>query len=235
MKLFSKILIGSALGICFFPSYAFNDSFSVGGNLSFTTDYLVRGVTQTNEGPAVQGALRVNHESGLYAGMWASNLNFSEAPVEDRAHIEIDYSLGYAQQLPTGVSYGLEWTYYSYPDANSKFNYDSHEVSLNLGYVKANSALGFKYAYSPEAFGESGKAHYLELRLNQQLGQGIAFNVHAGHQIYSDDEKGAQDYTNYGVGLSYSIPKFFDVSINYADTDLDNLKSSTFFKISKDF
>lgn len=235
MKLFSKILIGSSLVMGFSSSYAVDNPFSVRGNLSLTTDYLVRGITQTNEGPALQGGLDINHESGAYAGVWGSSLNFSEAAIEDRAHVEVDYSLGYAQQLPTGTRYGVEWVYYTYPDANSEFNYDNHEVSLNLGYVKADTALGLTYAYSPEAFGEGGQAHYFELQLNQRLAQGVGFNAYAGQQIYSDDEKGGEDYMNYGVSLSYSIPNFFDVSINYADTDLDNVESSTFFKISKDF
>jgi len=232
LKLFSKILIGSSLMVGFSSSYAV---IGVSGNLTLATDYLVRGITQTSDGPALQGGLDVKHENGAYAGVWGSSLNFDEATTDDRAHVEIDYSLGYAQKLTSGTTYGLEWVYYTYPGAEGRFNYDFHEVALNFGYEKADTNFGFTYAYSPESFGEGGQAHYFELELGQKTAQGIGFNAYVGQKIYSDDEKAGEDYMNYGVSLSYAIPGFFDVSVNYADTDLDNVESSTFFKISKDF
>lgn len=235
MRLLFKTSISYSLLTGFSTLYAANMPLGISGNLTFATDYLVRGITQTNEGPAIQGELDVIHENGVYAGVWGSSLNFSEAAIEDRAHVEVDYSVGYAQRLRTGTSYGVEWVYYTYPDANGEFNYDFHEVALNLGYEQASTAFGFTYAYSPESFGEGGQAHYFELKLGHKMAQGVGLNAYVGQQIYSDDEKGGEDYMNYGVSLSYSVQNFFDVSVNYADTDLDNVESSTFFEISKDF
>ena len=46
------------------------------GNVALTTDYVWRGVSQTDEGPAVQGGFDYEHESGFSAGVWGSNVDF---------------------------------------------------------------------------------------------------------------------------------------------------------------
>ena len=238
MKLFSKILVSSSLMASFSPLYAANSPLGISGNLTLTTDYVFRGLTQTNEEPAIQGGFNVEHDSGVYAGLWGSSLNFDEAGVEDRAHVEIDYSVGYAQHLPSGTTYGLGWAYYTYPGAGGHLNYDFHEVVLDLGYERAGTTFGFAYAYSPEFFGEVGQAHYFQLKLGQTTSQGLGLNAYVGRQAFSDNDMAGDDYTDYGVSMSYSIQNYFDVSINYTDTDLDNVeaaKGRAFFMISKDF
>ena len=48
-------------------------------NVALTTDYVWRGVSQnTDESPALQGGFDFADESGFYAGVWASNVNFVE-------------------------------------------------------------------------------------------------------------------------------------------------------------
>jgi uncharacterized protein (TIGR02001 family) len=40
-------------------------------NVALTSDYVFRGVSQTDEDPAIQGGFDVSHDSGLYIGTWA--------------------------------------------------------------------------------------------------------------------------------------------------------------------
>ncbi len=52
-------------------------------NIGAVSNYIWRGVSQTGDGAAVQGGLDVGHESGFYAGTWASNIDLDEgAPQE---------------------------------------------------------------------------------------------------------------------------------------------------------
>ena len=46
------------------------DTFSA--NVGLFSEYVFRGITNTNEGPAIQGGFDYAHESGFYAGVWAS-------------------------------------------------------------------------------------------------------------------------------------------------------------------
>ena len=67
--------------------------FTFSGNAGIVTDYVYRGISQTDEGPAVQGGFDVGHSSGLYAGIWGSNVDFND---EDEAYDENEYNLGYS-------------------------------------------------------------------------------------------------------------------------------------------
>ena len=67
------------------PSYA-----AVSANVSFASDYIWRGMTQS-DGPAIQGGFDYEADGGFYAGIWGSNVNFN-----DGAGSELDYYFGYA-------------------------------------------------------------------------------------------------------------------------------------------
>ena len=54
------------------------------GNVGLTTDYVFRGISQTDEKPAIQGGLDYAHSSGAYAGVWASNVDFNDGDVLQR-------------------------------------------------------------------------------------------------------------------------------------------------------
>src|SRR5450830_659674 len=46
------------------------------GNVGLVSQYVFRGLTQTNGGPAVQGGADYSHTSGFYAGTWLSNISW---------------------------------------------------------------------------------------------------------------------------------------------------------------
>ena len=45
-------------------------------NVGVVTDYRFRGITQTNYGGALQGGVDFSHKSGIYLGVWASNVSW---------------------------------------------------------------------------------------------------------------------------------------------------------------
>lgn len=47
---------------------------TITGNVSLTSQYRLRGITQTDEDIALQGGITIAHSSGFYVGTWASNL-----------------------------------------------------------------------------------------------------------------------------------------------------------------
>ena len=58
----------------------------VTGNIGATSNYLWRGTTQTSNEAAIQGGLDYAHDSGFYAGTWASNVDFG-----DETSYELDF------------------------------------------------------------------------------------------------------------------------------------------------
>ena len=61
-----------------------------------TNDYVFRGISQTDDVPAIQGNIDWSHDSGIHLGMWASNVKFTDAS------IEIDYTGGCLPSAPMG-------------------------------------------------------------------------------------------------------------------------------------
>ena len=57
---------------------ATTEAADISGNVSLATDYVYRGYSQTNEQPTIQGGFDVAGESGLYGGVWASNVEFGD-------------------------------------------------------------------------------------------------------------------------------------------------------------
>jgi uncharacterized protein (TIGR02001 family) len=56
---------------------------SISANIGAVSNYIWRGVTQTGDQAAVQGGFDYAHESGFYAGTWASNVDFDEGGSEE--------------------------------------------------------------------------------------------------------------------------------------------------------
>lgn len=95
--------------------------------LTATSDYTFDGISQTQEKPAFQASLDYSHESGFYAGVWGSNVDFGD---DDPADIEIDYYGGYSADVgDTGFSYEAGLYYYTYTGAPSS-GYDYGELLL---------------------------------------------------------------------------------------------------------
>ena len=74
--------------------------FSVSGNVGIYSDYIFRGYTQTENKPALQGGFDVSHSSGLYAGVWASNVDWTVQGGSMRDNsVEIDLYAGFAGEF----------------------------------------------------------------------------------------------------------------------------------------
>lgn len=228
MKTINKTALASSL-LMISGIVAAAEPFSFGGNVTLTSDYVFRGFTQTMEDPAIQGGFDINHESGVYAGVWASNVKFG---VGDPAHLELDYSLGYSSELGNGVNYDLAYYYYTYPGVEDNLNYDFSELKLGLGYQMFNA----EYYYSNDFFGGVGKAHYFSLGGDFELGQGFTAGWHVGRQNFSDLTD--SNYTDWNVSVGRTLAGV-DFSLAYSDTNVDNAAGvadgRVYFSASKSF
>jgi uncharacterized protein (TIGR02001 family) len=186
--------------------------FTASANVGFVTDYVFRGISQTDEQPAVQGGFDVTHTSGLYAGVWGSNVDFNDG---DEAHIETDFYAGYASEYQ-GFAYDLGAIYYAYPGADSDLDYDYFELAASLGYDFDVASLSGAINYTPDYFGGLDEGVYYAATLEVPLPYDFSFNAHAGHQTIDEGE----DYTDWSLGLGYSVAGF-DLSLAYYETDLD--------------
>lgn len=192
----------------------------ISANVAFTNDYRFRGISQTNEDFAVQGGFDYAHESGFYAGTWASVVdNFFGA------NSEVDLYAGFGGAMSDSLSWDLNVLYFYYPGAstaggNPEINFV--EVTPGLSYSADSFSSSFSVSYSPDYFGESDTSFYYNLGVDIPLSGGLGLGLHAGYQTVDDNDAwGTPDYTDWSVSLSKSMGGL-DWSLAYIDTDLSD-------------
>lgn len=94
-------------------------------NVALSSEYMWRGMTQSDGQAAISGGFDIAGESGAYFGVWGSNVEYG-----DDATMELDYYLGYAGETEGGLSYDIGYLLYDFPGAD----YDAEEIYLGLGY-----------------------------------------------------------------------------------------------------
>lgn len=188
--------------------------YTLSANVALATDYVFRGISQTDNEPAIQGGFDFNHKSGVYAGVWASNVDFGPA---DDTKLEMDLYAGYSSTFAEKATWSAGVLYYLYPDQN-RDNY--LELLGSLGYDFGIAALTGGLAFSNDFFASSGDAVYYSLGATVPLPAEFKLNLLVGHQDIDDNDRfGTPDYTHYSVGASREFLGFnFDLS--YQDTDI---------------
>lgn len=206
------------------PDGAGSGPFAFSAGATVTSDYVYRGYTQTDGGPAVQGYVGLAHESGLYGEIWASNVDFDD----DEAEAEVDFLASYSQEIgPVTAEGGV--AYYWYPGVDGDWDYNYTELFLTLYADMFEDAISMAWSayYSPEFFGGSGNAEYLEWQTTVPVAWADTdlFDVNGtlGYQWIEDNNTyGAPDYFNWSAGLSRTFRDVLTASLTYYGTDVDD-------------
>lgn len=186
------------------------------GNVTMATDYVYRGISQTDEDPAIQGGFDLGHSSGFYLGIWGSNVDFNDG---DEAHIEVDIYAGVGGGSGAW-SWDVGFIHYDYPGADSSLNYDFDELYGSVGYDFGAASVTAGVAFSSDFFGSSGDSRYYTLDVDIPLPADFGLNLHYGNQDIDDNGAfGTPDYDEYKISLSKSVGGF-DLALDYTDTDL---------------
>lgn len=125
---------------------------TLSGSATLTTDYRFRGVSQSDEGMAVQGGFTLSHSSGFYAGAWGSNL--SGWGTFGGANMELDLYAGY--KLPVGEgTLDLGGTWFMYPSGADVTDFAELYAKLSGAAGPVSLTATVAYAPSQEALGNA--------------------------------------------------------------------------------
>jgi uncharacterized protein (TIGR02001 family) len=194
-------------------------------NFAATTDYRFRGISQSDNDPALQGSVEYADPSGFFASAWASTIDFSPFGDPD-ASVEVDLTAGYRHDFSAETQGTIKVVYYWYPDSDPPpFTDDADYVEIiaglthDFGELKVSGELAYSPDYSGgtgNAFAITGGAAYPIVPTWWVFNKGLEASAHLGHQSIDD----AQDYAFWDLGLSAGVDNFtFDV--RYVDTDVD--------------
>ena len=192
------------------------------GSVDFTSNYMYRGITLTDNDPAIQGTLEYALETGVlgtsvYLGTFGSNTKL--AGETETAHVEIDALFGIRGDIgETGLSWDLGGVYYAYPGVTRRDNFNYWEIPLILTY-EATDWLEVEVAnyYTPEYQFNTGTANYTSALLTFTIPNayvGLKAFGGTGYQ-YVDKSTSGTDWT---IGTTVSI-KGLDFTVAYVDTN----------------
>ena len=201
------------------------------GSVSLTSDYLFRGVSQTNQEPALQSGLEYVTDNGFYVGGWGSNVSWlsdlGAAGVPVSSSLELDAYAGYRGKLGDKLSYDTGALYYWYPgDFPSGFN-SANTGELYAGITVgpfARTTFGAKYSYAlTDLFGyaDSDGSSYLDLNANWEFAPGWTLNAHGGKQWV--EHNAFAEYADWRLGVSKVFAPGYTVALAYSDTDADEI------------
>jgi len=207
---------------------AATSEFSISGNVGLFSDYIFRGYTQTKEDPALQGGFDVEHESGAYAGVWASNVNWTtEGGYMDDNSLELDFYGGFAGGLgETGIGYDVGILKFYYPGENTsgQADTDATEVyaSLSKDIGSVSASLGVYVVVSDDAWGfaDADGSKYFTADVDVPIGSTpLTASFHVGRQTFEGVGNDPFDYTDWKLNLEYAVNDTFAVGALYTDTN----------------
>jgi len=210
-----KTLIATALLASTAPALA--EISDISANVTLASDYVFRGVSQTDNQMAIQGGFDWSHSSGIYLGTWASNVasSFFTGPTDPQ--IELDLYGGYAGEFSNGIGYDLGYLRYQYPggsDANTNEFYLSGSYKGFSASVNYSDELAFVFSDSSAWYWAAGYDYTFPYEID--------FSAHVGYNAgsaYSDDKVFGGTYTDWSLGVSKNVVGV-DLGLTYTDTNI---------------
>lgn len=172
------------------------------------SDYRFRGISLSAKDPQVTAEISVAHESGLYAGVWASNVALNDGADD----VELDLYAGYAADLG-GATLDVGAIYYLYP-GNGDFNYVELLASVAFAAGPGEITLGAAYAPSQENIGSEDNTYFYisgDLPIaDTPLSLHGTFGIENG--AFGDNKR------DWLVGASYDLGSGITATLDYVDT-----------------
>jgi uncharacterized protein (TIGR02001 family) len=200
----------------------------ISGNVTMATDYVFRGVSQTDNQIAIQGGFDYAHDSGLYVGTWASNVDSSFFDNGRDPQIELDLYGGYGGELANGFGYDLGYIRYEYPSAT---NVDTNEFYIGGSYAGFSASVN--YSDELQFILSDQSAWYWKAAYETTLPwYEIGFSAHLGYSTGDAFDVGPSDvndsglgdsYTDWSIGVSKSV---YGVDLGLTYTDLTDIEFS---------
>lgn len=237
----AAVLAAALMPVVAFAQEEQKPAVTISGSATIASDYRFRGVSQSDKGMAVQGGLTLSHESGLYAGVWGSNL--AGWGTFGGANMELDLIGGYKLPVADNATLDVGLVWYMYPGGADESDFAEPYVKLTGTTGPATLTAGVAYApkqyalanisAAPNSRGQSEDNLYLwgdgALAIG---GTPLTAKAHIG---YSDGNPGLGPngtsvaptgrYWDWSLGMDATW-RNLTLNISYVDTDIDKAEAA---------
>jgi uncharacterized protein (TIGR02001 family) len=189
-------------------AHAADNTPTVTFNVGAATDYVFRGISQTDEAGQVFGGADVAYGKA-YAGVWVSNVDFNNG-----TNAEYDLYAGVKPTLgPVALDVGV--IYYGYANKPSGPDEAYWEAKVAGSVPVGKGTVGAAVYYSPEFPFKTGEATYFEVNGSVPLDDKWSASAAIGHQSVV----GTADYNTWNLGVGYAVNSHVGLDLRYWDTD----------------
>jgi len=237
-KLLNALVLTGLVGVPAMAMAAEESPHKLSANVTLTSDYIFRGITQTGGDPAIQGGFDYTHSSGFYLGTWASNVGW----IEDfqgytKGNVEIDLYGGFRGNIgKSDFTFDVGAIQYWYPgdkpanipDADTSEIYGAvgwKWFTVKYSYYLSDGVFGFPDATGSDYLAISGSLPVGETGLTLGASWGT-FNFD-GFNPGIGQPNSVQDYDDWSISATYDMGKLSNVTsgvtvgLKYTDTNAD--------------
>ncbi len=183
-----------------------------GGYVALTTDYVKRGVTQSDGDPALQLGVDLSLENGFFLGAWGSTVDISNGPATQR-DLEVNYYAGYVFDASDSWRLSAGAVAYVYPGQTGNFDYDYQEYSVGASF---DDRVWLEVAYSPDLYNSGHSTANIDLYAEWPISSVWAIGGGAGH--YDTSNFSGSSYQYWQLGITASLT-WAAIDLRVHDTD----------------
>lgn len=203
-----------------------SDQSIVSGEINLLSDYRYRGISRSDEDPALQAALTIFPAGGFYAGARATSLKGTDSfrqrdpAFGDLGDVQLDLYAGYGAHLGGGFDVDAGLQYYVFAGGDGPTDYFEPYGSLSYLIGPVSLTGGAHYAPEQRAIGDEDM-----LYLFGQVDVSIpvrpwSFSLQAGRQDWGR----FGDYWTWSVGVEHQLQlagtSGIEIGLRYVDTNL---------------
>ena len=190
-------------------------------NVALYSQYIFRGLSQTNYRPAVQGGADFAHPGGFYAGAWASNISWLRDFDISSGRVEVDLYAGYKKSFGDWTA-DVGFLRYEYTGSTRPgfTNPDTNEVYAGVAY----KFVTFKYSHAiSNAFGtaDSKRTYYADLTAAIPIVDTWTLTAHVGRQQYRGPSKDAASYWDFKAEIAKDFGNGLSAGAGITANDAD--------------
>lgn len=206
-----KIALAAAAATVAISGAAMAQDIKLSYNVGVTSDYVFRGVSQTQEDPAIQGGIDATYGLG-YAGVWASNVDFGSKDPQ----AEVDFYAGLRPTVgDTSLDFGVLYYSYSKDRGLNPGAYSYVELKAAASRTFGPATLGGAVYYSPEFPNKGGYATYVEGNASVPVAKKLTLSGAVGYQSIAN----FKSYATWNAGFSYALTDKLSADLRYHDTN----------------